>query len=248
MVLAIDIGNSTIHIGLFKTSQSNNVPSLIYSKRIVNNELGDIKSHLPKETIEAVAISSVVPSKNEIFARVIIGVYGTSPYFIRTSSIKSAYPGLGADRIANLIGGRELFGLPVCVIDFGTATTIDVLASNNEYAGGVILPGINLQVNCLHQHTSLLPVASQPNELSVLGKSTIECIHAGIYQGEIYRIKGFIEEIRAKFDPKFVCTGGLGEFFTNYLSVKYEPYLTLFGLYFALNEKDEPPHFAGDIK
>lgn len=242
MVIGIDIGNYSTRIGVFEDGK------LIKAHKIPNIELGDIKLWLPKEATKVVIIASVVPAKNEVFYRVIKGFYGIAPKFIDPTLIKGAYSELGADRVANLIGGSELFGLPVCVIDFGTATTIDVLLQKGEYSGGIILPGVDLGLQSLHQNTSLLPEVSLSvgaiHELPLLGKSTSECIKAGAYWGEIYRIQAFIEKIKAIVcsqeltpDCHFVCTGGMGEVFAKSLSLKYEPWLTLWGLYFATSRK-----------
>ncbi len=271
MILTIDIGNSATCIGLFNVGtihpSANGLPLPTNPQRISNKELGGIKSWLPKEKVKAVMVASVVPEKNEVFSRVVKGLYDVVPRFIDSSLIKGAYPELGADRIANLIGGRELFGLPLCVIDFGSATTIDVLKQSTvnsqqstvdgEYGGGIILPGVEMGLRVLHQDTSLLPEISQEKReprMSLLGKSTIECIKSGSYWGELCRIQGLMEKIkcRGSFPPrrdfagstqtvltKFVCTGGAGELFAKSLGVKYEPWLTLLGLYFIWEKETE---------
>jgi type III pantothenate kinase len=229
MFLGIDIGNSTVSIGLFKNKK------LIRAWRIQNESLIDIKTYLPKERISSVKIASVVPEKNELFSCIIQEIYNLSPYFVDSTLIKGTYRSLGADRIANLIAGQKLFGLPVCVIDFGTATTIDVL--DKEYLGGIILPGVELGLRALHQHTSLLPLVSFSKmcgkELPLLSKSTQQCIESGVYWGELYKIKGIIDKIKALFNPNFVCTGGMSKIFAHSLALPYEPWLTLWGLYFV---------------
>ena len=249
MFLGINIGNSFTSIGLFKAK----TPEIYKYVKIANNNLLDIKSQLevvplPNEKVEAVMIASVVPQKNETFARIIEVVYGIVPQFIDSRLLNGAYPELGADRVANLIGGQKLFGLPICVIDFGTATTIDVLVKNQkaksknqkvnvEYGGGIILPGVSSGLKSLHQNTALLPEVEFSAEIiQVLGKSTHECIQAGAYWGEKYRIQGLITKIKETINPIFVCTGGMGEQFAKVLSLKYEPLLTLYGLYFIWHD------------
>lgn len=240
MIGGINIGNSFTSIGLFKAK----TPEIYKYVKIANNNLVDIKSQLPKEKVEAVMIASVVPQKNETFARIIEVVYGVVPQFIDPSLLNGAYPELGADRVANLIGGQKLFGLPVCVIDFGTATTIDVLVKNQiskiktqkvdvKYGGGIILPGVMSGLKSLHQNTALLPEVDFSAEIiQLLGKSTHECIKAGAYWGEVYRIQGLITKIKETINPMFICTGGMGEQLAKALALKYEPLLTLYGLYF----------------
>ncbi|MCK4306756.1 type III pantothenate kinase [candidate division WOR-3 bacterium] len=255
-IVCIDIGNSATSIGLFDVVTVREPPLLANPQRISNKKLGDIKSWLlpinrdfrftpTNDKVSAVMIASVVPEKNEVFRCVIQGVYGIAPKFVDSSLIKRAYSELGADRVANLIGGYEKFGLPVCVIDFGSAITIDVLKQatgkrqkakvDGEYGGGVILPGVEMGLKVLHQDTSLLPEVSfvgTIRELPLLGKSTIECIKSSSYWGELCRIQGLIEKIKQDLNPKIVCTGGAGELFAKALGLKYEPWLTLWGLYF----------------
>ncbi len=233
MVLAIDIGNKTTCIGLFRDNK------LINPQRIPNNELFDIQTYLPQRKIDSVLISSVVPAKNEVFTRAIQGFYELSPIFIDLTYLKGAYPGMGADRVANLIGGKRLFGLPLCVVDFGTATTIDTLNSKGKYVGGIILPGIKSGFDILHNKTAILPKISFPTrtELPLLGKSTKECIESGAYWGEVFRIKGLLKEIKKTIEVKLVITGGLGKLFSKPLDASYEPWLTLWGLKFSLWKK-----------
>ncbi|MDI6840190.1 MAG: type III pantothenate kinase [bacterium] len=232
MVLAIGIGNSTTCIGLFEGRK------LINPQRIANNKLAGIKEWLPNKKLEAVIISSVIPEKDEVFTRVIYGFYKIAPIFINAKYLNGAYAGMGADRIANLIGGSKLFGLPICVVDFGSATTIDVLSAKGEYVGGIILPGVKLGLQSLHQHTALLPIISVPKvATAILCKSTKECIKAGAYWGEISRINGLLNGIKKNFNKKrcnlkFVITGGLGNIFSKPLNVLYEPWLSLYGLNF----------------
>jgi type III pantothenate kinase len=123
--------------------------------------------------------------------------------------------------------------MPICVIDFGTATTIDVLDKNNKYAGGIILPGIQTGVMALHNSTSLLPLienTSKTNLKTILQRNTKECIESGIYLGEYNRIKGLTNDIKKQFNPRFIVTGGMGEKIAILLNFEYNPWLTLYGL------------------
>ncbi len=256
MLLTIDIGNSTTCIGLFNVKAVCKPFLLVNPQRISNKKFGDIKSCLPKEKISAVIIASVVPEKNEIFNRVIQGRYDIVPRFVDSSLIEGAYPELGADRVASLIGGGGKFGVPVCVIDCGSATTIDVLENaksktqntkvDGKYGGGIILPGMKMGLKVLHQNTSLLPNVPFDEaiyELLLLGKSTIECIQSGSYWGELCRIQGLIEKIKRKDNQrttpiKFVCTGGIGNLVAKALGFEYDPWLTLYGLYFIWKKQE----------
>jgi type III pantothenate kinase len=243
MIITIDIGNSTIAIGLFRKGE------ISVSHRVANRDLLDIRSWLynmtkgVKEDVEAVVIASVVPEKNEVFRRVIRGLYGLTPIFVGPDLIKGSYPEMGADRAASLLGARQLLGLPVCVIDFGTATTISILSEDGEYAGGMIFAGIELGLKSLDQRTSRLPPVSasvkDSPELPLLGKSTMECMKSGAYWGEVCRIEGLLRRIEQSMNPEFVCTGGAGEAVARALSLRYEPWLTLWGLYYAWKKEGE---------
>lgn len=226
MNLCINIGNHSVALGLF------NKDKLLNPVRIPNNELIDLRSVLPVRKVQHIRISSVVPQKNEMFLCVLKAVYGVKPDFISPKVIKGSYSSMGADRVANLLGARKQMGLPVCVIDFGTATTIDVLAKNDKYAGGVIIPGLEIGANALNQYTALLPKINviELGSKKLLQKSTRECIESGIYWGEYYRIKGIVEEIKSKFHPRFIVTGGAGKKIADALKLKYNPWLTLYGL------------------
>jgi type III pantothenate kinase len=235
-IIAIDIGNSTTAMGLFRKGE------LVSSCKIANRELCDTRSWLHEITEEAVCsgeevtsvmIASVVPEKNEVFRRVIRSLYGLTPIFIGHELIRGAYPEMGPDRAASLLGASQLVGLPVCVVDFGTATTVDVLSEGGEYEGGVILPGIELGLASLSERTSLLPSVSASGKPPLLGRSTVECMESGAYWGEMSRIEGLLRRIKQGTNPWFVCTGGAGEVVARALSLRYEPWLTLWGLYYA---------------
>lgn len=235
MNLCINIGNHNVALGLFEASK------LLNPVRIPLNELVDLRSVLPSKKLKHIIVSSVVPQKNDMFSYVLRAVYKVEPKFIIPNIIAGTYPSMGADRIANLLGGKNLMGLPVCVIDFGTATTIDVMDKNNlptkqagKYAGGLIMPGLEIGANALHKATALLPeiALAKLSLKELLQKSTKSCIEAGIYWGEYYRVKGIIEEIKNKFNPSFIVTGGAGEKIADALKLEYNPWLTLYGLIF----------------
>jgi type III pantothenate kinase len=227
MNLCINIGNNNILLGRFVKEK------LLNPLRISHKTLLDIKSILPAKKPENVIISSVVPNKNELFANIVGAIYGIKPEFITPKLLNGSYSSMGADRVANLLGGRKLLGTPVCVIDFGTATTIDVLDKNNKYAGGIILPGIQTGIMALHNSTALLPLMEDINNATlktILQRTTKECIESGVYWGEYNRIKGLTDSIKKQFNPHFIVTGGMGERLAKLLNFEYTPYLTLYGL------------------
>ncbi|MDD5529093.1 MAG: type III pantothenate kinase [bacterium] len=227
MNLCINIGNNNILLGTFVKEK------LLNPLRISHKTLVDVKAIFPVRKPENIIISSVIPNKNELFSTILYAIYGIKPEFITPKLLNGSYASMGADRIANLLGGKKLLGPPVCVIDFGTATTIDVLDKNNRYSGGIIMPGIQTGIMALHNSTALLPLMDDINKTNlktILQRTTKECIESGVYLGEYNRIKGLTDSIKKQFNPHFVVTGGMGEKLAELLNFDYNSWLTLYGL------------------
>lgn len=123
----------------------------------------------------------------------------------------------GADRLVNALAARELFGAPVIVVDFGTATTFDVVGADGAYLGGAISPGIRLSLKTLHEETAKLPLIEleQPRD-GVIGKSTAQAMQSGIFYGYLGLIEGVVSRLRAELGGRAatVATGGYAPLFT----------------------------------
>jgi type III pantothenate kinase len=142
---------------------------------------------------------------------------------------------VGADRLINAIAGFNKFGGNLIIIDFGTATTFDVVGKNGEYLGGAIAPGVNLSLKALHDMTAQLPKISVKPQKNVIGKTTIEAMNSGVYFGYISLIEGMIAKIEKELSCEtiHIITGGLAEIFKDALKnlvSHHEPNLTLEGL------------------
>lgn len=141
---------------------------------------------------------------------------------------------VGADRLANAVGGHVLFHLPLIVVDFGTATTFDVIDGEGNYAGGVIAPGINLSLEALHQATAKLPRIAVEAPGRVIGKDTLGAMQSGIYWGYVGLIEGLVARIKGEFgsDLTVVATGGLAPLFAGATPAieHLEPEITMRGL------------------
>ena len=122
---------------------------------------------------------------------------------------------IGADRLANAVGGHALFRRPLIVVDFGTATTFDVIDGEGNYTGGVIAPGINLSLEALHQATAKLPRIAVEAPGRVIGKDTLGAMQSGIYWGYVALIEGLVDRIRAEYGKPMtvVATGGVASLF-----------------------------------
>ncbi len=124
---------------------------------------------------------------------------------------------VGADRLVNAVAAHKLFGGPLVVLDFGTATTFDVIDEEGNYLGGVIAPGVNLSIKALHMAAAQLPMVAIEAPRNVIGKNTVEAMQSGVYWGYVAMIEGLLARIRKQQGidhMKVVATGGLAPLFT----------------------------------
>jgi type III pantothenate kinase len=248
MLLAFDIGNTNIVIGLFSNGK------LIEKWRIFTNKTKPADSYavdiielfLNKKidciNINKAIIASVVPSLTDVifeaakkFINGKILVVGANETKLNIDIKLKNKNEIGHDRLINAIAGYDKFGGNLIVIDFGTATTFDVIGQNGEYLGGVISPGINLSLKALHDMTAQLPKISIKKQKNVIGKNTIEAMNSGVYFGYISLVEGMINKIENELGHKTtkIITGGLSEIFGDALKGAinhHEPDLTLEGL------------------
>ena len=209
MLLTYDVGNTNITIGVFgfKKGMPSRTPLHIWrletdASRSVNAYAAALKgllkkAHIAPRSIKAVAVASVVPPVNKVLKEVNRTLFDVTAVFIegytqRSMRIRYKKPKeVGADRIANAVAARELYGVPSMVIDFGTATTFDCINARGEYLGGVIVPGPKLAAAALFEKTARLPRVEIIKPRTVIGISTTSSIQSGLYYG--YR--GLIKEI-----------------------------------------------------
>ncbi|MDF2140025.1 type III pantothenate kinase [Paenirhodobacter sp. CAU 1674] len=122
---------------------------------------------------------------------------------------------VGPDRLVNTVAGFDRHGGDIIVVDFGTATTFDVVARDGAYIGGVIAPGVNLSLEALHMAAAALPHVDVTHPGQVIGTNTVACIQSGVYWGYIGLVEGIVRQIRAERDRpmKVIATGGLAALF-----------------------------------
>jgi type III pantothenate kinase len=141
---------------------------------------------------------------------------------------------VGADRLANAIGGHITYRKPLVIVDFGTATTFDVADGAGNYLGGAIAPGINLSVEILHSATAMLPRIAIERPKRVIGKSTTEAMQSGIFWGYVGLVEGMVQRITEEFGSELavIATGGLAPLFTGATPVlrHLDPEITMRGL------------------
>ena len=247
MLFAIDVGNTNITIGLFdkdklvkqfrmitKTSRTSDEYGVFLRQLLLVNGIEDAK-------INAVIISSVVPNIMHSLTSGIIKYFDVNPLIVAPgikSGIRLAIPNpkeLGADRLVDAVAAYELYGGPVIVVDFGTATTHDLVLADGTFAAGVTSPGIRLAANALWTGTAKQPEVEIQKVDTILGKDTVSSMQAGIYYGYIGQTEYIINGIKKESglsDIKVVATGGLGKMIseaTNAIDI-YDPELTLHGL------------------
>ncbi|WP_114374781.1 type III pantothenate kinase [Elioraea thermophila] len=190
--------------------------------------------------IDAAVIASVVPAALWHLRRLCSTRYRVEP-LVATAAldwgfrIRTDNPAeVGADRLVNALAARARFPRPLVVVDFGTATTFDVVDAEGDYIGGVIAPGINLSLEALHRAAAALPRVGVARPASVIGRSTVPAMQSGIFWGYVGLIEGIVQRTAAELgaSPTVIATGGLAPLFADGTSViaHIVPDLTLEGL------------------
>ncbi len=243
-MIVVDIGNTNTVIGIFhkkslKNSYRLETKSITIFKYLQKN-FSKNKIKKIKLDYNICIISSVVPRINKkiltffksINIKTIIVSYSNTKK-IFNCNIKN-HNQLGSDRIANSLAAINKYGKNCLVLDFGTATTFDVI-KNKIYEGGIIAPGVNVSLESLINKTSKLRKIKISKTNKVVGKNTFEAMQSGFYWGYESLINGIIKKIlkEKNYKPTLIMTGGLSYLFKNKVKIKtvYEPYLTLYGLY-----------------
>src|SRR6185437_3512540 len=195
---------------------------------------------LKREDIDAAVIGTVVPAALYHLRRLCREWFNVEPLIANATldwgfEIRIDNPNeVGADRLLNALSGHQHFGGPLIVVDFGTATTFDVVDQTGAYLPAVTCPAINLSIEALHQAAASLPRIGIGRPQSVIGRSTVPAMQSGIYWGYVGLIEGLVGRIKAEYGgpTKVVATGGLAPLFAEWtlLIEHIEPDLTLDGL------------------
>ena len=226
MLLAIDVGNTNIVFGLYdgeKLGEHFRIESA--RSRTADEYLVTIHSLLSlrgvdRTRVRAAALASTVPALADVFVRVVREGFGLEALVVGPG-VKTGMPILyeqprevGADRIVNAVAAFERVKGAVVVVDFGTATTFDVVSRKGEYLGGVICPGVQISADALFSRAAKLPRVEITRPPKTVGRNTIHAMHAGIVLGQAALVDGLIDRIRAEttFDPcRVIATGGLAK-------------------------------------
>ena len=212
-------------------------------------------SGLKYQEVEQAVIGTVVPAALYHLRRLCRDWFQTEPLIARSDlnwgfDIRVDNPAeVGADRLLNTLAAHQQHGGPLIVIDFGTATTFDVVDSDGAYLGGVIAPGINLSIEALHKAAARLPRIGIGRPQAVIGRSTIPAMQSGIYWGYVGLIEGLITRMRAEYDKplRVIATGGLAPLLAEGTTIidMIDPDLTLDGLR-LLAERNRAPTLSRD--
>jgi type III pantothenate kinase len=246
--LAIDIGNTNITLGLWVEGAWR----YDWRARTVHEKMPDEYAALLRNflrdagltyaVVGSVAIASVVPRLTLAFTELVERYIGVPPLVV-TANVKLGLhvdvdipEQVGADRIVNAAAVQQLYGGPAIVIDFGTATTFDVINAEGDYIGGSIAPGINIALDALVGRTAQLYKVTLEPPPSPIGRNTTQAIQSGLFLGYIDMITGMTARIRAALPStpavKVIATGGLAVVVAKYAPVieTIAPLLTLDGL------------------
>ncbi len=192
------------------------------------------------KTIDRAVIGTVVPAALYHLRRLCREYFEVEPLIARARldwgfDIKIDNPDeVGADRLLNSLAAHQAYGGPLVVIDFGTATTFDVVDKDGAYLGGIIAPGINLSIEALHKAAARLPRIGIGRPQAVIGRSTVPAMQSGVYWGYVGLIEGLVARIQGEYgDPlKVIATGGLAPLLAEGTTAieTIDPDLTLDGL------------------
>lgn len=238
MILLIDIGNTNVVLGVYNGDKK------LISWRLESRQTKTLDEYgaqieallahaeIDMNDFEDVVIGSVVPTLQQTFKNMSIKFFGKDPIVIGENTrtgmpIKYENPKeVGADRIANSVAMIEHYKLPAILIDMGTAITFDVVSANGEYLGGSIAPGMGIASEALFSRTSKLPRVETEKPKSVIGKTTIDAIKAGLLYGYVGLVDNIIAETLKELGEtpettSIIATGG----YSNIIS-EYSNYIT----------------------
>ncbi len=224
MLIAIDVGNSNLTLGVFDGEQLRAHARFTTRREATPDELaGQLLSFLDQRGLraeaEAVVVSSVVPSLNQPLQEMAESYLGVAALLVgpgTRTGIEINYDpprDVGADRIATAIGVHHRYGGPAIMVSFGTATVYDAIDQQGRYLGGAIAPGLQLSVDALFARAARLPKVDLVAPPRVLGRTTVSSMQAGIMYGAAAQAEGMIQRLREEMgsQPKVVATGGLAK-------------------------------------
>lgn len=226
MLLAIDVGNTNIVLGVFDRVMLVRSWRLQTLRERTSDEIGLLvdglftQSGIDRRRVNGVIVGSVVPPLTGTMKTMVDTYFGRSALVVDPATntgmpIRYENPAeVGADRIVSAIAAREMYGdgdRPLIVCDFGTATTLDAVNGKGEYLGGAICPGVTISADALFQRAARLPRIDVRKPANVIGRTTVGAMESGLFYGYVGMVEGLVRRMNAELDgsAKCVATGGL---------------------------------------
>lgn len=260
LLLAIDVGNTNVMFALVRGRDvlhrwriATNARRTSDEYKVWLNQLFELHELGPAEVTSAI-VASVVPQAMFDIERLVREFFEVEPMIVGAPEVALGMEVLlpnpaevGADRVVNAVAAREAHGAPLIVVDFGTATTFDVVDARGAYVGGVICPGINLSMEALFTAAAKLPrvaVEPPPPGEPVIGRSTVHAMRSGVFWGYVGLIDGLAQRIKSEVEgpARVIATGGLAPLFERHSAAidLVDPDLTIRGLV-LIHERNFPP-------
>lgn len=246
MLLALDVGNTMVTIGVFGDGGLVTTMRAATDARRSADEYGLLLTSLlqlngiGRGDITDVCMCSVVPPLTGVFERAMADYFGAAPLTVTAAArtgLEIAYDNprdVGADRVADAVAAKELYGFPTIIVDFGTATVFDVISAAGVYLGGAIAPGISVAAEALFLNTSQLRRVELAAPRSAIGQNTTAALQSGLVLGYAELVKGLTGRIKAELGgaATVVATGGLADVISRETGIfdEINPNLTLVGL------------------
>jgi type III pantothenate kinase len=229
MVLALDVGNTNVVIGVFDQARLVHSWRLAMLRDRTGDEMGLLvrgllaNERIPSSKVDGIVLGSVVPPLTGTIQRMAEREFGLEALTVEPG-VETGMPILydnpaevGADRILNAVAAYENFGRstdrPLIVVDFGTATTLDAVTPRGEYLGGVICPGVQISADALFRHAARLPRIDVRRPSRIVGRTTVGSMESGLFWGYVAMVEGLIRRMAAELGgvPVCVATGGLAD-------------------------------------
>jgi type III pantothenate kinase len=252
MLLAIDVGNTNIVLGVFGGERLAESWRLATLRERTSDEIGILVTHLFERSridlhnVTGIILSSVVPPLTRTMEEMGERYFGRRPLTVDPGSntgmpvLYTPASDVGADRVVNAVAAYENYGrspqAPVIVVDFGTATTFDAISAAGEYIGGVICPGIGISADALFQRAARLPRVDVRKPPAVIGRTTVTSMQAGLFFGYVAMVDGIVTRMRSELADgaraTCIATGGMADVLASETTViqRVDPDLTLHGL------------------
>ena len=226
-LLVVDVGNTNVVLGIYRGDTLINSWRMATARERTADEYGIMAKLLIgdafDEVIESAIVASVVPPLNSAMSRMIESYFGIQPLFVEPG-VKTGIgihvdnpQEVGADRIVNCVAAHDAHGGPLIIVDFGTATTFDLVTAGANYAGGVIAPGSQMSAEALFARASRLPRVDIKRPPHVVGTNTVVNMQSGLYFGYLSLVDGILARIKKEVPgiKRVIATGGLASLFVD---------------------------------